>query len=356
MSSYIEVIKIALLAFPFLAFFISFPFILINYHKYGSISSMKVIIIYTFTLYLLCAYFLIILPLPKYEVVAMLKSPRTQLIPFNFIKDFIRESPFRLRNIHTYIKAIKHSTFYVPLYNIVLTVPFGMYLRYYFKKSKLDIIIYSFFLSLFFELTQLTGLYFIYPRGYRLFDVDDLILNTVGGLLGYFIVKPFMKILPSREDIDNNALKKGEKMSNLRKVTSFCLDLFIFCTIELILYIIFNNHIVLIVFFVFYYFLLPFLLKGNTIAQRYLNIVYVNYDNKPTLFFSFLRRLLFCLFYIFSFIIIYKINIASFLKSILYIIDFLYFVISAFKYIFTKKPLLFEKISKTKLVSTIKSN
>ena len=32
MSSYIEVIKIALLTFPFLAFFISFPFILINYH------------------------------------------------------------------------------------------------------------------------------------------------------------------------------------------------------------------------------------------------------------------------------------------------------------------------------------
>ena len=126
MSSYIEVIKIALLTFPFLAFFISFPFILINYHKYGSISSMKVIIIYTFILYLLCAYFLIILPLPKYEVVAMLKSPRTQLIPFNFIKDLIRESPFRLANVHTYVKAIKHSTFYVPLYNIVLTVPVGM--------------------------------------------------------------------------------------------------------------------------------------------------------------------------------------------------------------------------------------
>ena len=356
MSSYIEVIKIALLTFPFLAFFISFPFILINYHKYGSISSMKVIIIYTFILYLLCAYFLIILPLPKYEVVAMLKSPRTQLIPFNFVKDLIRESPFRLANVHTYVKAIKHSTFYVPLYNIFLTVPFGMYLRYYFKKSKLDIIIYSFFLSLFFELTQLTGLYFIYPRGYRLFDVDDLILNTVGGLLGYFLVKPLMKILPTREEIDNNALKKGEKMSNLRKVTSFCLDLFIFGILELILYILFNNYVIIISFFIIYYFLLPFLLKGSTIAQRYLNIGVVNNDNNYTLIYSFLRRLLFCLFYIFSFIIIYNININSTLKGILYIIDFLYFIISTFKYIFTKKTLLFEKLSKTKLISTIKSN
>ena len=231
-----------------------------------------------------------------------------------------------------------------------------MYLRYYFKKSKLDIIIYSFFLSLFFELTQLTGLYFIYPRGYRLFDVDDLILNTLGGLLGYFLVKPLMKILPTREEIDNNALKKGEKMSNLRKVTSFCLDLFIFGILELILYILFNNYVIIISFFIIYYFLLPFLLKGSTIAQRYLNIGVVNNDNNYTLICSFLRRLLFCLFYIFSFIIIYNININSTLKGILYIIDFLYFIISAFKYIFTKKTLLFEKLSKTKLISTIKSN
>ena len=33
--------------------------------------------------------------------------------------------------------------------------------------------IFSFLLSLFFEVTQLTGLYFLYPGSYRLFDVDD---------------------------------------------------------------------------------------------------------------------------------------------------------------------------------------
>lgn len=145
-------------------------------------------------------------------------------------------------------------------------------------------------------------------------------------------------------------------MSNLRKVTSFCLDLFIFGILELILYILFNNYVIIISFFIIYYFLLPFLLKGSTIAQRYLNIGVVNNDNNYTLIYSFLRRLLFCLFYIFSFIIIYNININSTLKGILYIIDFIYLVISAFKYIFTKKTLLFEKLSKTKLISTIKSN
>ena len=356
MSSYIEIIKIALITFPFLAILISFPFMLINYHKYGSISIMKVLIIYSLTLYLLCAYFLVILPLPKKSEVAMLTTPKVQLIPFAFIKDFIKESPFKINDFHTYIMALKHSTFYVPIYNIFLTVPFGMYLRYYFKCTKRKTILLTFLLSLFFELTQLSGLYFIYPRGYRLFDVDDLILNTFGGLLGYFLVKPFMKILPSRKDIDNNALKKGEKLSNTRKVTSFCLDLFIITVFSLIIYFIFNKSIIVYIFIMIYYFILPLFIKGSTLSQKYLNINVVDENNDINLWRCLLRRILFALFYIISFFIILKLNISSTLKGIFYIINFTYFCISAIKYIFTKKVLLFEKISKTKLISTIKGN
>ena len=55
---------------------------------------------------------------------------------------------------------------------------------------------YTFLLSLFFELTQLTGLNFIYPRQYRLFDVDNLMINTLGGILGYFIMNKLKVLLP----------------------------------------------------------------------------------------------------------------------------------------------------------------
>ena len=46
MSNYVDVIKIALAFFPIIAFLISVPFILIQYHKYGSISFLKALIIY----------------------------------------------------------------------------------------------------------------------------------------------------------------------------------------------------------------------------------------------------------------------------------------------------------------------
>lgn len=67
----------------------------------------------------------------------------------------------------------------------------------------------TFCLSLFFELTQLTGLYFIYPRSYRLFDVNDLLHNTLGGVFGYLMTPIFTFLLPTRAEIDEILTKKG---------------------------------------------------------------------------------------------------------------------------------------------------
>ncbi|EYD75069.1 hypothetical protein Rumeso_03397 [Rubellimicrobium mesophilum DSM 19309] len=44
-------------------------------------------------------------------------------------------------------------------------------------------------LSLAVELTQLTGTWGLYPCAYRKFDVDDLILNTVGVALGFWVAR-----------------------------------------------------------------------------------------------------------------------------------------------------------------------
>lgn len=73
------------------------------------------------------------------------------------------------------------------MFNLFLTMPFGAYLRYYFRVGWKRALLYSFLLSLFFELTQLTGLYFVYPGSYRLFDVDDLIINTTGSMIGFML-------------------------------------------------------------------------------------------------------------------------------------------------------------------------
>ena len=57
--------------------------------------------------------------------------------------------------------------------NVAMLFPLGIYLRYYFRQSFFGTVRWGFVVSLSIELLQLSGLLFIYPRPYRLFDVDD---------------------------------------------------------------------------------------------------------------------------------------------------------------------------------------
>ena len=345
---YTETIKTAMMFFPFSALLISVPFILREYHNYGSISFMRFLIIYSFAFYLLCAYFLIILPLPRISDVASLDIPRTQLIPFKFIYDLVFDTSFNIK------KLMNLSSFYVPLFNILLTIPFGMYLRYFFKYDFKKTILASFLLSMFFELTQLSGLYFIYPRNYRLFDVDDLILNTFGGICGYIIFRPFNNILPKREEIDSKALEKGKNVSSFRKSTAFIFDLVLCGIFSAIIYLITRNSgYSFIVSIIIYYFIVPLFMSGQTLADKYLNIKVVDYNNNYNVFRTMYRRLLFIIIYLVMPIVLVK-YLDVFLSLICFIITLIYTFISIFKYIFTKKVLAFEYISKTKFISTIK--
>lgn len=271
--SYVEIVRTAFMFFPVIAFLITLPFILHQYHKYGAISWFRALIIYSFILYLLVIYFLVILPLPSIDDVMKMTGPRTQLIPFNFVSDFIRETPFILTKPSTYVKALIDPSFYTVAFNIFMFVPFGMYLRYYFKKDIRGVIKWGFLLSLFFELTQLSGLYFIYPRNYRLFDVDDLLMNTLGSVIGFYIMGLFKRVLPSRDAIDNRTREKAKIVSGFRRFMIFDVDMFIFGCIWMFIYIFFTKSLYfLLIFYVIYYVLIPSIWNGKTLGSKFLNV------------------------------------------------------------------------------------
>ena len=339
--NYLAIIKIALITFPFIAFLITLPYILKEYHKYGSVYWYRALIVYSFVLYLLTAYFLVILPLPSREEVMALTTPTTQLIPFNFITDFVNNSGFVINEFSSYITALKSNEFIVPAFNIILTIPFGAYLHYYFKFSFKKTILFSFLLSLFFEITQLTGLYFIYPRGYRLFDVDDLILNTCGGLIGYFVGTLLLKFLPDRENIDDTSKALGRKVSIVRRSLAYSLDWFIATFIFIILYFLFN---------------------GQTLGCKFLKIKIISTKSeKLSLLQIILRTALFYLGYVGVPVILLMFcsNIISYLSNtilvysvlLVLLLIFIYYVVCFFRLAISKK-IFYEKWSKTRMVST----
>ncbi|MCH4170021.1 MAG: VanZ family protein [Lactobacillus sp.] len=223
MSAYFYPIKMAILIFPFLALLISLPIFAYAYHKNGAFSKFRGLVIYTFIFYLLAAYFLVILPLPSRDYVAQLTTPRYNLHPLIFIQQFIATNTWHPLNIHTYRQGLLEPAIIQPLFNIVLTLPFGVYLRY-FGRSWKRVLIYTFCLSLFFELTQLSGLYGIYPRPYRLFDVDDLLLNTLGGLVGYVIAPIILALFPTHAQIKIREEQAGARVSYTRRLVALILD------------------------------------------------------------------------------------------------------------------------------------
>ena len=213
MSQYIEPVKSALVLFPFVALVLTLPYMLFQYRRYGAVLLLRTAIVYSFVLYLMCAYFLVILPLPDVEngQRADLRARAADSLPGGGGPAAQRRRGPRAGLPRGY-RLVWNRDFFQIVANVAMFTPLGIYLRYYFGCSLKKTLLFSLLLSLFFELTQLTGLYGYYPRPYRLADVDDLITNTCGGLLGYALAPLAMRLLPSREQMDARAYRKGEQV------------------------------------------------------------------------------------------------------------------------------------------------
>ncbi|EOH81702.1 MULTISPECIES: VanZ family protein [Enterococcus] len=302
MNSYIFPIKAAVLTFPFLAMVIAAPFLIYYYRKYGQLGKLRSVILYSFVFYLLCAYYLVILPLPSISSVAQMTGPRYELHLFQSWHNFMNQTVLQLNNPSTYLAAMKQSVFLEPVFNIFLLFPFGVYCRYYFKFSLGKTILASFCLSLFFELTQLSGLYFIYPRPYRLFDVNDLLHNTIGGLLGFACAPLFTFFLPTRSELDSESLVKGQTVSLLRRFLAMMIDWFVIGILSTLLsflssflptavYDLFNYSFVGFTLEVILYFMIfMYLWNGQTVGKKIVRIQVVEKNREHIRLWSLVKR------------------------------------------------------------------
>ena len=215
---YIDNIYKGLLVFPFIAALFTMPYAIYQYNKYGSVSKYRTLIIYSFILYMLIAYFMVILPLPdRASTAGNTWQEHLNLIPFRQIWLYWHDKVLGIATLKEYLVSM---SLWQLLFNILLTVPFGIYMRYYFKLSLKRTILYSFLLSLFYETSQITALFGIYPGPYRLADVEDLICNTLGGAGGTV----FAGVLPSRDEIDEKCRAAGTRVTGMRRAWAVLFD------------------------------------------------------------------------------------------------------------------------------------
>lgn len=112
-----------------------------------------------FIVYLMCFFYIL-----TFEDVDWSTA---NLIPFKEMFRFEFGSKMFIRNV---------------LGNILLFLPYGFYLSYFMKLKRLKYVAaFSLFVSIAVEIIQ-------YRIG-RVFDIDDIILNIAGGILGYYLYR-----------------------------------------------------------------------------------------------------------------------------------------------------------------------
>lgn len=198
MHNYAIPITQGLLIFIALAALLWLPYMIWLYRRYGRVSPRRVIAQGAFLLYLICAWALVLLPFPDPSV-ARRPAP-VNLVPFLWWQETLHELA---RTQGGWRAWLTNGPLLVRIFNVALTVPFGVFLRRWYRRGFWVTTVAGFGLSLAFELTQLTGIWGIYAVRYRTFDVDDLIANTAGAALGWALA-PLAFLLPARHHHDDN--------------------------------------------------------------------------------------------------------------------------------------------------------
>lgn len=365
MSSYIEPIKVATLVFPFLALVLAIPFFIREYRRFGRFPLSQGVILYSFVYYLLCAYFLVILPLPARDAVAQMTGARYQLVFGKTLTDFLHQTVLNISDPSTFLPALKQNVFLEPMFNVLLFFPLGIYLRYYFKFSLKKTLLVSFCISLFFEVTQLTGLFFYYSRPYRLFDVNDLFNNTLGGGIGFFFAPLVTFMLPTKEQLDESSYEKSTQVTLIRRLVAFLIDWFI-ANIAGSFFFDMNSAVGFTAAVLLYFVLLQYLLKGRTPGKMVVKIRVAENGRDSVSLWGLLKRygLLYLLFNYLGRILS---GMAPYLNSedqtrqqialILALIGFglmgLYLLSMTLSFVLRKRVLFYEKASRTHVVSTL---
>jgi uncharacterized RDD family membrane protein YckC/VanZ family protein len=193
-----------------------------------------------------------------------------QLRPFYFV-EVIEQ---RARGRWSPAAILRNPAIWTTALNVVMLAPLGLFLRYVQRMRVVPTVLAGFGLSLFFELTQLTGLWFVYPCPYRLFSVDDLILNTAGAGVGWLIAGPLAKMAPPPQP-DRDRRRYAAKVTLTRRLLALGADLVGF---SLLLAFVFGlvtlfgedtqNLGVPIVFLALVWFVLVPALTGSTLGKR----------------------------------------------------------------------------------------
>ncbi|MGP3984206.1 VanZ family protein [Streptomyces sp. KR80] len=223
-DAYLLPIRTAALLFPGLALLMFVPTAIVLYRRHGIMTRWRTLSLYGGVYYALSAFCLTVVPLPSPSVDVCAKYPsfaEPQFTPGTAFADIWKEAHGR---VTLDALVLGNSAVWQTVFNLLLLLPVGVFVRIHFRRGLIAATAAGFAGSLFLELTQYTGLWGLYACPYRLFAVDDLIVNTAGAAIGWAAVGPIARALPDLDTLDDRALDLT-KVPFGRRLLALLLDL-----------------------------------------------------------------------------------------------------------------------------------
>lgn len=163
------------------------PLVAIAYRRRGRLGPARLLGWIALCVYAIALWTYTLIPIPAigdYQCVTPQLNP---LDSFDDILDYDTSSP---RAILTNPAVLQF------VFNIALFVPLGFLLRTMYRRGVGFAALAGLVVSLLIELTQLTGVWGLFPCAYRLFDLTDLAMNTLGAILGSLLAIAFTRRRP----------------------------------------------------------------------------------------------------------------------------------------------------------------
>jgi len=160
-----------------------------------------------FTIYLFALLSITILPISFRKIYESGSFVSVNLVPFKYV----------IRSIGTVGKSYSGDiAFHVGLIaknvigNLLLLLPFGLTVPVLWKNTdKLSYrVLYGLILTVGIESIQFMQMYFGFSMG-RVVDIDDIILNSIGFVIGYSISNKLLKIQSIKNIVDDHLMKKA---------------------------------------------------------------------------------------------------------------------------------------------------
>lgn len=194
------------------------PALVLQYRRFGRPSLLRLLGTAAACVYTIGLIAFTLFPLPT---VAEACGARTgaipQPVPLHFLVDIAEEAAAT-----SWSAAMTSFAVMQVVLNVVLFVPLGALLRRLAGRSLRTTVLIGLGVSLAVEATQYTGIWGIYPCGFRVADVDDLIANTLGAWAGAVIAPRLLGWMPQARTL---AAHHPPVVTGPRRILGMLLDL-----------------------------------------------------------------------------------------------------------------------------------